>query len=826
MHRPGSLTDCSVPVRPPVAAVSVMRTARRLPMRHPAVAAAALAVLLYAALLAPSLTGRAVLAPTDMLISAGLVGASPSWQQRVDRAANELLFDPVLVFLPWMHFAADELHHGRLPLWNPYIFCGAPFLAANQSALFSPFRWLFFAVPVPGTLAWLQLPKAAVAAAGACVALVALGVRRWLAMLLGAAYPLAGFHFAWLLYPLSDTAVWLPWVFVTTHRCVVRPDVKASLGLAAATALCCLAGHLETAAQILLGSGLYALALALVCCVRGRPARAVLVAGLSLAAGYGLGLAAAAPQILPTAEYLLRSQRVALRAERLIEQGLREPHRWTEVLRMIEPYAFGSRQRGSHELVEICFNEGGVNGYVGATALLILAPLGLAQRRRRRYALALAIAGLIAAAPALRLPVLRAVEQLPPLNAMNNARWLLVTGWAVLSLAALGLEAVLARDRNVQAVCWLVAAVGTAVGIFGLLVVMAPPPRVVHLFTAEAWPWFRVYFAAAAAVVLIGGVLCGVVAWHAAAAPTLRRGRIVTVLVLALALLLLVELCYHAGGYNPQVSPATYYPETALTAELRRLVDRDSRVLGLAGALAPNIGMMYGLRDVRGYDAVDPLPYVELLAAANPKSPARSYAVTLRYWSGPHPILDALAVRWVVSPVRLRTDHWYEHGRFADLWLYENLDAMPRVYVPARARVEPLPERRLRELGSGTVHPREMVLISENVTLPPGPYRGSARLVRDEPCAVDIEVRMERPGVVVLADGWDPGWRVSIDGIPARPLQANHALRAVVVPAGVHLVSWRYRPASVVAGFGIGVGAWLVLGAMTLMLGKRRRDSV
>ncbi|MCA9416987.1 MAG: hypothetical protein KC917_11980, partial [Candidatus Omnitrophica bacterium] len=65
--------------------------------------------------------------------------------------ALSILFAPVLLrgetfalgdvpdqFLPWRIFTAEEISDGRIPLWNPYTFCGSPFLANMQSAVLYP----------------------------------------------------------------------------------------------------------------------------------------------------------------------------------------------------------------------------------------------------------------------------------------------------------------------------------------------------------------------------------------------------------------------------------------------------------------------------------------------------------------------------------------------------------------------------------------------------------------------------------------------------------------------------------------------------------------
>lgn len=51
--------------------------------------------------------------------------------------------DPFCQIYPYRQYLAASLKEGRIPLWNPYIFCGSPFLANAQSAIFYPFNLIF-----------------------------------------------------------------------------------------------------------------------------------------------------------------------------------------------------------------------------------------------------------------------------------------------------------------------------------------------------------------------------------------------------------------------------------------------------------------------------------------------------------------------------------------------------------------------------------------------------------------------------------------------------------------------------------------------------------
>jgi hypothetical protein len=89
------------------------------------------------------------------------------------------------------------------------------------------------------------------------------------------------------------------------------------------------------------------------------------------------------------------------------------------------------------------------------------------------------------------------------------------------------------------------------------------------------------------------------------------------------------------------------------------------------------------------------------------------------------------------------------------------------------------------------------------------------------PACTVVNARLRRPGLLVLADRFDPGWRLTIDGRPATILRANLLMRAAAVDAGSHTLVFTYKPASVQ------LGAWLSLTGLAcvvgLILGARRQ---
>ncbi len=57
-----------------------------------------------------------------------------------------------------------------------------------------------------------------------------------------------------------------------------------------------------------------------------------------------------------------------------------------------------------------------------------------------------------------------------------------------------------------------------------------------------------------------------------------------------------------------------------------------------------------------------------------------------------------------------------------------------------------------------------------------------------------LEVSLDSPGLVVLADVDYPGWELAIDGKPAPIYRVNGVMRGAAVSAGRHRLVYTYAP--------------------------------
>ena len=78
-----------------------------------------------------------------------------------------------------------------------------------------------------------------------------------------------------------------------------------------------------------------------------------------------------------------------------------------------------------------------------------------------------------------------------------------------------------------------------------------------------------------------------------------------------------------------------------------------------------------------------------------------------------------------------------------------------------------------------------------------------------------LEVTLDSPGLVVLADIYYPGWELTVDGKPAPVYRVNGVMRGAAVAEGPHRLVYSYNPQSFRVGWRVslaGVAVLVVLG--------------
>jgi hypothetical protein len=723
--------------------------------------------------------------------------------------------DLVSFLFPTYRFAAASLRAGHLPLWNPHLYAGAPFLADMQTGLFYPpnllLSLLFPDFPYKA-LEWMAVLHVYLAGLFMYLCLRYLEPGRSLrvaAALLGAvAYMFSDLfvvHFGNL--NLIGVAAWLPLVFLLFWRALRSRRLGLAVGAGAAFAVSTLEGHLQI--TLLVGSALAVVAVAEVLASRrGWRGGAWSLLALLITAAVAAGLAAMV--LLPAFEYARLSPRATLPYKDAARFSL-VPGLLGE---MLVPSLFSSREPSVYWGVW----DRVAAGYLGILPL-ILAGLAILLRRggRVRPFVVLAAAAFLLALGGGSVVHGWAYRLLPGFGQLRApARAMLLVDFALAALAAMGLDRLLApldrRRRRVfeaawRGLLWLSGAALLVGGAWAYLVIYQAQDRDPTLF-------WRVS-AAGSGVILALVVLGACLAWLSAR----RAGRLPRKALGWLAVGLVFLDLASVGTYTDlgQRPPTAGFDHPQVVAFLQSdpgLFRIDSRT-DVWGVWQPNLALLAGLYDVGGVD--NPLVVADVA----------------RYWEGTGGrstrLYDLLGVRYLLGSKEVVLD-WTKFSLAFDgdpaLNVYRNETVLPRAFMVYQAVVAADHQDAWTRIHQDDFDPTTTVVLEggEPLDTPVDPgQQAEVELVRYEGDAIVLGVNSPVDGYLFLSDPFYPGWRAEVDGEPQTLLQANYAFRAVAVPAGAHRVTMSFRPGTWRAGLGISASTALVLLAVVAVAWVQRR---
>jgi hypothetical protein len=151
----------------------------------------------------------------------------------------------------------------------------------------------------------------------------------------------------------------------------------------------------------------------------------------------------------------------------------------------------------------------------------------------------------------------------------------------------------------------------------------------------------------------------------------------------------------------------------------------------------------------------------------------------------------------------------------------EDFAGLPRAILVSESLVVGADEAVQATLSPG-VDLRRTAVLEEGDPLARDPAwsdaAASVRLIARAPGRVALEAGLPAPGVLVLFDTYEAGWRAKVDGAAAPVLRADAAFRALRLPAGTHRVEFFYAPRGLKEGLGLSVAGilGLVLAALRL----------
>ncbi len=743
---------------------------------------------------------RLTLVQLLLLGAAVAVGLTYLWGVAVPEALKQVPeglgplrhWDLETYFLPKFVFGSEEILRGHLPLWNRFEFGGIPFLATAQpSAVYVP-KILVFALWDAETALWLYL-----IGHFALIAILFLVLMREQGI--GPLGAFAGVLFCTFNAPLLLSAghpmemanmAWVPLIFLLGERVGRSPSIAAVAGLSAAVAIQLTAGYPAFAMNCGLLLGVHAVA----CYAAGHWTQPPWKTIPLLGASFVLGAMLAGIQVVPLADLVLFSGR----------------------LEMADEVAFQLESRAAALAPRLLL----------ATVVFALpALLGFACVGASRRGVAV-LAGVLTCA-FMQLGGWRLLRLVPGFSAIRlGGTWPLLIQFFLAWLVAWGADRFLARAGSKG-----VGGLGRAVvGGFGLVWTILCLSALLPDWV-ESSPTGRILGSPPEArvplVIALGAAGGLLLALFALGPRRVRESRALAMVAVGLL------LAGHLSAFPFGRSLGRMAPPEIAHRSARLIPERDLRK-----------GRVVSLFDLRG--GFHLLDRVENPFGREGSLPPPRFSKLEKHLGVSVPmmgidweelarsrgLLETLDARFLVMP-RPRARSFARLG-FRDTGLgdrnvavLEAEDPLGRAWGVYAVTPAGSPEAALDLLLSPGFDPRRQVILESS---PRGKYPPRSRYPPSQaqvrylgPRITEVEIEMQQPGLLVLADACFPGWNATVDGRPAELFCANYLVRGVELEAGRHLVRFEYRPASVSWGAAVSAITLIALAAMLVREAWRGR---
>ncbi len=740
-------------------------------------------VVLAGLLLAPALSRGWMLGTYDLLAHQSLTA-----RQGVLLHGSYENTDLISEMIQYTTLNWTDVHHGVLPLWNPYSGLGLPLAFNWQAASFGIPSLVGYLLPLRFAYSAGVVATLVIAGTGAYVLARVLRIGFLGSIMVATVFELGGPLIGWLGYPHGQVLAWGGWLFAAGILVIrgTRPIPAIAL-LAAVVACSVYAGQPETFVVmvtalvvfvvVLLGTRALAPRMEFEPGPIGRPARNLAIA---IAAGLALG----APLLLPGIQVTNGSVRSASAGPVLTPVHDLSYLIFSSFDGVPVPGSIGFGR-------SYYYNE--FAAYVGLIALVLGAvAVVTGVRRRRPEVIAILAVVVVTGIVAFAAPLDTLLYHLPVIREISLLRALMPLSLGLAALAGFGLDEIVRRPRArdvrlpliygfvasglLLLVIWLFGRGGAYKGLPHVALGLASHAR------AESFVW-------PVASVAVGLAAAALVWWRA-------RLRVVA----AGSLLVCEALFLVAAGSIQIASSPNGFPPTPAVAKLQHAVGSSIVATGSTyctiGIVADaNIG--YQVQEVNVYDPIVPKSYFTAwqregksssgLKSFNLFCPSVTTAGQARL----------LGAAYVLEPVGTPGP--------AGATFVTELKVPRTKSVQAAYQGIPLPNAgdinedlyRVPGAARATLIP----LRSMNAALPQSDASGTPVRVDDSnPARWSLSTNASTPTVLRLHLSDVPGWHASIDGRPLRLESLAGFMLQARIPPGRHHIELSYWPSTFTAG--------------------------
>ncbi|MDB6025207.1 MAG: hypothetical protein JWM68_1430 [Verrucomicrobiales bacterium] len=703
-------------------------------------------------------------------------------------------------FLSWRKFGFEQLRQGHIPLWNPYVFCGAPYFGGFQSALLYPLNALYLVLPLTTAINY---------SIALHVFLAGLFVYLWASyrklhplacFLAGVIWMFSGPYFVHIYAGhLSNlcTMIWAPLFFLAVDGTLDKPSRGWTLLGIFALAMQILAGHPQYVFYTSFIAGIYVL-------FRLGQSAEKKKTILCFTMIYIGAVLLASVQLFTGAQATAESIRSVGLSPNFASSFSFPPENF---LTFLAPDFFGNMKEvpywGRWLFWEMCLFCG-VSGFVLAGYGAIVG----SQKQRNLIVLMLLLSCVFALGANTKLFDLL-YAYVPGFNKFrSNSKFIFLTAMFLSLLVAMGFDDILQRRRPIRPLIYATVALAVSL-IVGSVCIQ-------HSATAGG-PLWRSFTDMVGATEQSTVLLTlfkdadSVRQWgiHAAHSLLVAGGTVAAIAVV----LILIQFSRRSAILLVMIGVVEMFVFARSTRDtfdaaqsLSELRDLFAKPLGdgrLNFAIARNLPMYFGQQDIWGNDPGIPLRYAQFMAFTQKVKPEFAAEFDVFRLT---PFFRALRCQYAVSQ------------RGGKLHLIERADSLPHFQLVKSYRVITEQKRIFAALEDSAFDPRaEVILESDPRPLPDANgVDGTVKLTDYSTDFLELEAELPSAAILLITDSYTAGWHArSLPGSSQAHydlLPGDYCLRAVPLAAGHHRLRVEYTSKAFT------VGKWISISSLIAYL--------
>lgn len=720
--------------------------------------------------------------------------------------------DFVKIHLIMKKFLYDEIHRFHsIPLWNPYIFAGIPFLAHFESTIFYPLDFLFWIIPPHWAYGYTMFIHLLLAAFFMYILARSLQFSSFGSFLTASIFTFNCFVMATLYSGQMvriQAFIWIPLIiFFLRKACILKkPYLNASL-----------AGFFW-GIQILSGSPQDAFYTFIAACLflifnvkfNSRETYYNLRIFTTVCLLLFIGLGIAAIQLIPSIEFINQSVRSGFGSYNQITLG---SYPLKGIITTLLPHFYGNYTKGDFWISGVPWSIPPYNLYVGVLPFVLILFLSRRSSRDGRI-LAFIFCCLIFAfilALGSNTPLYKLIHHIPGFDKIRAPSKIIVLWvFAFALLGGKGIDSLFTLDRasllyRSYALCFLIILLLIMTVLFSWersFVMKTFSPFILnHVIPNKFNEASNLILKEFHRFILIILFITLVILFWIRGFLTYRFAAAL------LCIFLLIDLGYANRGAVPH-NDKVYHWLMKTKKVLNDSVGKDNslyRVGSYAYVLGANIDMYYGYQSINGYGPLFSKRYYDYI------NKYKYYKRTIPegwiiFFYGDYAnsqLMDLLNVKYVIS--------------YADRNYAFRKTHLPRAFIVPNCKAMGK-EKILDYMVASDFDPSKTVLfeLDESESCHKHPALNNnlsstrVKFISYRPNHIIVETNSSEPGYLFLSEIFYPGWKAFLDDCPKRILRGNYLFRVVEIPKGRHMVKYTFDPISVKIGIGLSIFTLLI----------------